>query len=93
MAAAAILDFQNVYFPLIFRMHTFFLRKHVKFGNYQSTESKVALIFRNFCFGLNFPFEGLFRAVFVGGRPLNGDPYNSNPPNGTTSTGTTSYDA
>ncbi len=79
MAAAAILDFKKFHFPLIFRMHTFFLRKNVKFGNDQSTESKVALSFRNFCFGLNFPFEGLFRAVFGGRRPPNGVPYNSNP--------------
>ncbi len=67
MAAAAILDFQNFNFPLIFRMHTFFLRKNVKFGKDQSTESKVALIFRNFCLCLNLPFEGLFGEVF-GGR-------------------------
>ncbi len=53
MAAAAILDFKKFHFPLIF------LRKIVKFGNYKSTHSKVALIFRNFCFGMNFPFEGL----------------------------------
>ena len=66
MAAAAILDFQILHFPLIFRMHTFFLRKNMKFGNDQSTESKVALIFGNICFGLNFPFEGLFGEVFGG---------------------------
>ncbi len=29
----------------------------------------MALIFRNFYFGLNFPFDGLFRAVFGGRRP------------------------
>ena len=79
MAAAAILDFQNFHFPLFFHMHTFFIRKNMKFGKDQSTESKVALIFRNFCFGLNFPFEGLFRAVFGGRRPPNGVSYNPNP--------------
>ena len=64
MAAAAILDFQNFHFPMIFHMHAVFLRENVKFGNDQSTHLKVALSFRNICFGLNFPFEGLFRAVF-----------------------------
>ncbi len=79
MAAAAILDFQNFHFPLIFACILSFYAKNMKFGKDQSTESKVALIFRNFCFGLNFPFEGLFRAVFGGRRPPNGVPYNSTP--------------
>ncbi len=79
MAAAAILDFQNFNFPLIFRMHSFFLRKNVKFGKDQSTESKVALIFRNFGFGLNSLFGGLFGEVFGGKRPPTEVKCNSNP--------------
>ncbi len=51
------------------RIDSVFLRKIVKYGNDMSTHSKVALIFRNFGFGLNFPFEGLFGEVFGGKRP------------------------
>ena len=79
MAAAAILDFQNFHFSLNRPMHAILLRKIVKFGNDQSTRSKVGLIFRIFCFGLNFPFEGLFGEVFGGRRPPKGSKYNSNP--------------
>ena len=35
-----------------------------KFGEDQNTQSKVALIIRNFCFGLNFPFKGLLWRFF-----------------------------
>jgi hypothetical protein len=79
MAAAAILDFQIFYFFISHRVLTVFLRIAVKFGDDQSTQSKVASIFRNFCFGLNFPFEGLFGEVFGGRRPPKGAKYNSNP--------------
>ena len=79
MAAAAILDFQNFYFSLNHHMHATFLRKSVKFCDDQSTHTRTGLIFRNFCFGLNFPFEGLFGEVFGGRRPPKGSKYNSNP--------------
>ncbi len=79
MAAAAILDFRNFHFSPNFHVHTVFLRKSAKFGNDQSTHSNVALIFRNFGFGLNFPFEGLFGEIFGGWRPPKGAIYNSNP--------------
>ena len=61
------------------RVHTILLRTAVNFGQDWSTQSKVASIFRNFCFGLNFPFEGLFGEVFGGKRPPKGTKYNSNP--------------
>ena len=61
------------------RVHTILLRTAVNFGQDWSAQSKVASIFRNFCFGLNFPFEGLFWAVFGGGRPPKVISYNSNP--------------
>ena len=79
MAAAAILDFQNFLFFINRRVYTIFLRIAVNFGEDWSTQSKVASIFRNFCFGLNFPFEGLFGAVFGGRRPPKVISYNSNP--------------
>ena len=70
MAAATFLDFQIFHFALNRHMHAILQRKTVKFGNAQSTRSKVGLIFRIFCFGLNFPFEGLFGEVFGGkGHP------------------------
>ena len=72
MAAAAILDFQFFYFFTSHRVLTVFLRIAVKFGDDQSTQSKVASIFRNFCFGLNFPFEGLFGEVLGVGDPQRG---------------------
>ncbi len=79
MAAAAILDFQIFHFCINHRMHTLFLRIALKFGEGQSMHSKIASIFRNFCFGLNFPLEGHFGAVLGGRRPPNGVSYNSNP--------------
>ena len=56
-----------------------FIRIVVKFGEDQNTQSKVAWIIRNFNFGLNFPFKGLFGEVFGGKRPPNVVKYNSNP--------------
>ena len=79
MAAAAILDFQNFLFFINRRVYTIFLRIAMNFGEDWSTQSKVASIFRNFCFGLNFPFEGLFGEVFGGRRPPKVISYNSNP--------------
>ena len=66
MAAAAILDFQIFHFCINHRMHTVFIRIAMKFGEGQSMHSKIASIFPNFRFGLNFPLEGLFGAVFWG---------------------------
>ncbi len=60
-------------------MLTVVLRIVLKFGEDQSTQSKVASIFRNFGFGLNFPFEGLFGEVFGGKRPPTEVKCNSNP--------------
>ena len=60
-------------------MRPVFLSIVVKFGEDQNTQSKVASIIRNFCFGLNFPFKGLFGEVFGGKRLPNGVKYNSNP--------------
>ena len=73
------LGFLKFFFFINHRVPTVFLRIAVKFGDDQSTQSKVASIFRNFCFGLNFPFEGLFGEVFGGRRPPKVISYNSNP--------------
>ena len=78
-AAAAILDFQNFYFLIKRRGLAVFLRIIAKFDEDQSTQSKVASMFRIFGIGLNFPFEGLFGEVFGGRRPPKGSDYNSNP--------------
>ena len=80
MAAAAILDFHIFLFFINRRVLTVVLRIVLILGEDQSTQSNVASIFRNFGFGLNFPFEGLFGAVFGGRRPQMGL-HNSNPHN------------
>ena len=73
------LGFSKVSIFLNFCLCIVFLGIVVKFGEDQNTQSKVAWIIRNFNFGLNFPFEGLFGEVFGGKRPPNGVKYNSNP--------------
>ena len=51
----------------------------MKFGDDWSSIKKINSNSLNFCFGLNFPFEGLFGAVFGGRRPPKVILYNSNP--------------
>ncbi len=63
------LGFSKMSFFINHRVHTTYLRIAVEFGEYQYTQSKVASIFRNFCFGLNFPFEGLFERFLGVGAP------------------------
>ena len=51
----------------------------MKFGDDWSSIKKINSNSLIFCFGLNFPFEGLFGAVFGGKRPPTGVKCNSNP--------------
>ena len=51
----------------------------MKFGDDWSSITKFNSNSLIFSFGLNFPFEGLFGAVFGGKRPPNGVKCNSNP--------------
>ena len=51
----------------------------MKFGDDWSSIKKINSNSLIFCFGLNFPFKGLFGAVFGGKRPPIGVKCNSNP--------------
>ena len=79
MAAAAILNFQKCSFFIKCLIQTVFLHIFVKFGDDWSWHKKINWNCLNFCFGLNFPFEGLFGAVFGGKQPPTGVECNSNP--------------